>query len=273
MKIRMLGIILAISYSLSAFATDVPARTPLCKSLRVAGLIEQDKKLILPTTKLSDADFDHISDRRVCLKSYAIGFPGGEPALVTAKSTALKADLQHLHSLFDKAKHTIVTDAQMMAVMLELAPQRDAEFQQLNEKNRDIVRLIEIQKGHDREQMILWGNNFYLRQLYREGKHNEVLHEIAELKKEFNLQVAPLKIWDNADEATFFSTQALKNMIAITEFKAKAELAKKDKNQAKQVLEEFGRERNALVHLFAYMKDDPTEHIRQTYCSSAAKGR
>jgi hypothetical protein len=108
----------------------------------------------------------------------------------------------------------------------------------------DKLRLVKIELGWNREQVLLWGNWAYLRQLDKEENFEVVIEEARRVRDQFGLGVVPLTKWDDAEENTYFSPQALRNMIAAFEYSARGHLTS-----------ESGPKRTALVK--AYLTDQP----------------
>ncbi len=183
---------------------------------------------LLPVVHLDQAQDDRIKRERACLKSYS--YPGGEEALVNASSAQVRDDLKHLTTLFDS-------------------------YSKLNIKTlpeNDQLRVIRIEMGWQREQVLLWGNMFYIRKLYTEEKYATILKEVERIRNEFGLDVAPLKKWDDADDATYYSVQTLRNMIATFEFAAKGHLLSNSGPERQQLVASYLKDEPALVPTFAF---------------------
>lgn len=259
--------ILLVAPSAAVLAKEVPARSELCKSTRTAALKVADAALLLPDLKLDKKQWDAIYNQRACLKTYGIGFPGGVDGLMNASAAQIKADLVHLTGLFNTAKTRTISSAQIEAVAAELSPQKSDDNYTLNANNRDTMRLKDIQNGISREQILLWGYHFYLRKLFAEGSYQKLIDEIAVLKGQFNMAVAPRR-WDEAETHSYFSAQSLKNMIAMLEFKAGAKLIMGNTEAGKVLLTNFLETRKALMPIFKHVDGDPTSQVRAPYCGA-----
>jgi hypothetical protein len=213
----------------------VPSSHPDDISKHCIGLDDAPPKAetMLPMVSLTDADIKEIERTRACYKGYL--YPGGEDALTKASSSEIRADLQHLQDLFDKT------------------PEETKDLSQNDQK-----RIAKIKAGWDREQVLLWGNAALMRKLSKEGQWGQILIETARVRKEFGLRIVPLTSWDRAQQATYFSPQALRNIISAWEYGAKG-------NQAPQ----SGPERDVLVK--AYLADEPALAPTMMFHHSAAR--
>jgi hypothetical protein len=219
----------------------------ICRKLLDAHVSDVNQKP--PTLKLSQSALDSGSMTRACLKSYSSGFPGGEGAFLKANSQSLRSDLDHLQSLFKEVKAS------------EKLPSNN---------DPDEVRRLHILLGWDREQVLLWGNFFYIRRLAEEGNYSAVVAEVARVRRTFGLEVHPLKTWDQLEEVTYFSKQSLKNMITILEFEARVKVIAPDDIARTTLAESFISNRDALKPFFG-ITGDPTREIVEPYCKSLAK--
>jgi hypothetical protein len=211
---HLLTILIAVVLASSTRA-QVPA-----KQCALIGQEPVAANKILPVVKLTSSQLQSIHMERACLISYE--YPGGEEALLKASSSEIRDDLMHLQELFDK--HSDLKIATL--------------------SHNDKLRVVKIELGWQREQVLLWGNWAYLRQLDTEENFEAIIKEANRIRSEFGLKVVPLKRWDDAEQNTYFSPQALRNMIAAFEYSAKGHVTGKS-----------GPERTALVN--AYLTDQP----------------
>jgi hypothetical protein len=213
----------------------VPSSHPDDISKHCVGLDDPPPKAetMLPMVSLTDADIKEIERKRACYKGYL--YPGGEDALTKASSLEIRTDLQHLQDLFDKT------------------PENTEVLSQNDQK-----RIAKIKSGWDREQVLLWGNAALIRKLSKEGQWGQILIDSARVRKEFGLRIEPLTSWDKAQQATYFSPQALRNIISAWEYGAKGNLTPQS-----------GPERDALVK--AYLADEPALAPTMMFHHSAAR--
>jgi len=179
-----------------------------------------DPSDLLPMLPLTDSRFQTIEFRRACIKSYSAGFPGGEEAFTQASAAEIKQDLLHVQKLFDNKQRSTTTTL----------------------SHDDELRVLHIELGWSREQVLLFGNWAYLQRLRKEGDFATILEEVSSLRRSFDLSVVPLQSWDKAQNKTYFSPQTLKNMIVAFEYSAKG-----------NTTAESGPDREALVK--AYLVD------------------
>lgn len=199
---------------------------------------------LLPTKKLTDTEITLIERQRACLKGYS--YPGGEEALLKATPAELKADLVHLQWLFDS----------------------HPQFGALS-KN-DQLRALRIEMGWNREQVLLWGNFFYLRQLSNDEQYETVIQEAERIRKDFGLTVQPLKVWDAADANTYFSPQTLRNMISALEYDAKGHVMPKSGSQRDALVKEYLIDEAALRPTMEFT-GNPGESVLGPICTSRTK--
>jgi len=259
--------ILLIASSVTSLAADRSAKPDICKSTRAAVLKQADKRLLLPDIQLNEKESEAATTERACVKSYGIGYPGGVEGLTQGSASEMKADLNGLTTLLFTAKDRSISAGQWDALALEIMAQKGADNQTLNKRNRETIRIKYIQDGMDREQMLLWGHHLYLRKLYQEGSYQKLMQEAMSLRGQFPMEVAAHR-WDDYERHTYFTEQSLKNMIAILEFRARAQLAKGDAKRGKILLEEFIKLRPLLVPAFESSGGDPTAEIRAPYCAA-----
>src|ERR1700722_10897036 len=197
-----------------------------------------------PALTLSPTDVSNKTLERACLKSYGSGFPGGEEAFLKADSYSLRKDLDHLEKLFQSE-----------------GPKTSLP----SGKDPDYSRKAHILVGWDRDQVLLWGNFFYIRRLSDESKFREVVTEAARVRRTLGLDVHPLKHWDNLEGATYFSKQSLRNMIVILEYQARSRTLGNDEASRAKLAEEFIANRDALKPFFDFA-GDPTKENLDPYC-------
>jgi hypothetical protein len=117
---------------------------------------------------------------------------------------------------------------------------------------------LKIQAGWNREQVLLFGNFMLIRALNIETQYDQALAEVARIRKEFGLKIVPPTSWDRAQQATYFSSQALRNIIVAMEYKAKGSLVPPS-----------GPERDELVK--SYLADEPALAATMPFTHSAAR--
>jgi hypothetical protein len=156
--------------------------------------------------QLSPSELAFLKTRRACLKTYSSGFPGGEGALLKARASELRADLATVEHLFD------------------------SKVNPLHESDLQYKRRLHILGGWDRDQVLLWGNYYYLRRLYEEGQFSRIHAELARLHSRFGLDDMTPPRWDAAEYNTYFSKEALRGMIRLLDLQVRATeaLAKSD---------------------------------------------
>jgi len=208
----------------------------------------------LPRKTLTQAEKTAVDQRRACIKGYSAGFPGGKEAFLTADAATLRDDLRHVEQLFAyAAKNDLASPA---AEALDPSGNRTAH----------------ILGGWDREQVLLWGGFFYMRRLYEEEQLDALLDQVNRIRSTFGIRVTQLSYWDDADEATYFSTASLRDMLRLLELNMAAvrELSAPPAQQraaGERLAGMFVAERQALSPFFKVVRD-PSDHILQL-CSAS----
>ncbi|MEJ7804546.1 MAG: hypothetical protein WKG03_01305 [Telluria sp.] len=182
------------------------------------------KRALTPTVE------ERLSHQRACVKSYAHQFPGGLETMMEASPADFKQNLQALRAAFDQPG-SAATDG-----------------------NAD-VRARYIKGGWSRKQVLLWGSAFMIRLAYRAGDYDGVIAEAAKARKEFNLKPAKLDYWDAMEEHTYFSPEALGNMIISLEYQAKVRRPGTSKADMKSIAADYMRDRDALMPLARFVNN------------------
>ena len=182
---------------------------------------------------------------RACLKSYSSGFPGGEEAFLKADSKSLRKDLDNVEELFKQYKG-------------------GAKFAG-DKSDSQHTRKLHIELGWDREQVLLWGNYFYIFCLYREGNYERVVSEVERVRKTFGLSVRPLTSWDDQEQLTYYSRQSLRNLIALIDYRAQNRMDADDSDLQIKLAKDFIAARPAFLP-FLKEDNDPTAEIIRPVC-------
>jgi hypothetical protein len=229
-----------------------------------------------PLDTLTNAELTRLVDTRACLKSYSQDFPGGEDAFIKADSAAVKADLGTVRNLFDQAQLGPTGLVRRDFATIEALTLGKPIYKfPINNVDPQRHRKSHINDGWNREQVLLWGNYFLTIILYKEGRYEEVVKEASSIRSEFGLNVVPITHWDGAEDATYYSPATLRNLIAISDYAAKAKLLGRNKQKsgrksADMLTEDFLKNRDALAPLFQ-LGIDPTDDMLATYCQARLK--
>jgi hypothetical protein len=206
---------------------------------------------------LSDQEAEQVADRRACIKSY--GLPGGAENLKDLSSDELLRDKLHLQSLFDKYAGMRAQGLSNEDILRRI--KKDVSI-----NTDDAVRLIRMAGGWDRNQVTLYGEWLYIRKLGEEGKYSKCATVAMEAMKKFrlSLQQAPKS---RMDEHTYFSTQALGNMIILELVGAKAATRSSsiDDPADLSLLVSFLDNRSALEWQFEFTGGDPSDRWLETF--------
>lgn len=230
--------------SLSAsIAQALPAVSEMCK-LQKAAAAPKEPSALLESRKLSKEEEEHLTDARACIKSYAHQFPGGLDALLEFDPKALKANLDSLRAAFANPRNLpLVKD------------------------NPLSVRMALIHIGWDREQVLLFGSYLLIRSHYQNGDYDNALAVIADLRKEYPITVQPV-VWDELQQATYFSANTLRNMIASVEYMAKVRQPGQPKAAMAQVVDAYMKDRSHLDPLGNFALN-PDATMFRGYCGSS----
>lgn len=244
---KTLTFVIAISSSyaispLNALA-EATAKDMCAIYAKSAVIVEPDKALKMRELSKEAKEVAHT--KWACVQSYGQQFPGGLDAMKAAKIEDLQSNLKVLRTYFDKR-------ARFVAI-----PDGDSKD--------DRVRKIHIEDGWDREQVILWGTYFLLRQAYSDANYDLVLIETEKIRKEFGLKVARLEYWDKVQGATYFSPQALRNMIVGLEYATRAKKPGNTRKDAARLAQMYMADRDAIAPLAAY-GNNPDAVVLRAVC-------
>ncbi len=182
---------------------------------------------------------------RPCVQSYASGFPGGAEEITSANPEEVRKDLQYTLSLFD------IPHSQLKR---ELSTTLEAE----NPSDFDVhwQRKLHIVEGWDRQLVELFGSSLYLKRLSEEGEFSAFDEEISRLKSKFDLKARPLAEWNDLEANTYFSRQALVNIIRVYELRVSTDRAAIESldaeelyRRANELAAQYSADRVAIAHL------------------------
>jgi hypothetical protein len=185
---------------------------------------------------------ERLSHQRACVKSYAHQFPGGLETMLEASPADFKENLQALRAAFDHPGSSAADD-------------------------NAVARARYIKNGWSRKQVLLWGSAFMIRLAYRAGDYDDVIAEAAKARAEFGLKPAKLDYWDELDEHTYFSPEALGNMIISLEYQARARKPGTSKAVMHSIAADYMRDREALMPLASFV-NNPDATVFHGICRS-----
>jgi hypothetical protein len=185
---------------------------------------------VLKKRELKSSVEERLSRQRACIKSYAHQFPGGLETMLEASPADFKKNLRALRAAFDQPGSAVA------------------------DGNAD-VRARYIKDGWSRKQVLLWGSAFMIRLAYRAGDYEDVIAEAAKARKEFELKPAKLDYWDDLEERTYFSPEALGNMIISLEYQAKVRKPGTSREAMKSIAADYMRDREALMPLASFVNN------------------
>lgn len=186
---------------------------------------------MLKQRALSRAEKERLSNERACVKSYAHQFPGGLDTMLKATVTDFKQNLHALRTAFDRPGARASVDDEGKA------------------------RARYIEEGWSRKQVLLWGSVFMIRRAYRDGDYDAVIEEVGKARKEFGLKPAMLGSWDGMQDSTYFSPEALGNMIISLEYQARVRKPGTSKVAMKSIAADYMRDREALLPMASYVNN------------------
>lgn len=242
-KILLMMPILAAGENVSS----TPNLKVMCQIQRKATLGElSEPSAFLKTRTLSSEQEGQLSNQRACIKSYAHQFPGGLDEMLKASSLDLKKNLQQLRTEFGNSAYS----------------------RNVSGDRADRVRAAYIKGGWDPKQVILFGSVLMIRSAYREGDFDVVLSESAKVRKEFSLKAEKLEFWDEMQEHTYFSPEALGNMIISIEYLAKVRKPGISREVMQNTITDYMRNRDALMP-FAKFVGNPDAFMFQGICGKS----
>lgn len=211
---------------------------------------------LLKMREMSKAEEEAILKKRACLQSYAQQFPGGLEKMMASTYADIKANLVDLRTAFPPR-----TANELRAAYSSPRTTTSAMGE------ADTFRRLLVNHGWDREQVLLWGSLFMIRAAYREGDYDAALVESEKVRNEFGLKAEKLQFWDELQEHTYFSPQALRNMIVAVEFLAKVRKPGSERKEMEGVVAEYMRDREALIP-FANFVGNPDSVMFRGLCGN-----
>jgi len=163
-------------------------------------------------------------NERPCVESYTSGFPGGADGIMSGDPDEVKKDLLSTLSLFD------VPRAQLKKQISEASEAEDPSG-----IDTQWQRKYHILEGWDRQLVDLFGSSLYLKRLSDESDFDAFDVEIARLKSRLGFKALPLTEWNNLEANTYFSRQALINIIRAYELKVAATRAATESLDAEEM--------------------------------------
>lgn len=240
MKRTLVSTALGLVIAFTPWATSA-AEPDVCAFQRTArNSPPPDPEKVLPMRELSPGD-DAVFTERACAKTYAYQIVGAPDLdLLMAASTAdIRKNLDALRSAFD-GKQVVRTEA---------------------DRHRDHF----IRKGWQREQVILWGSYLLLRKAYQEGDLALVRSEADKLRGEFDMQATNVREWDKAQNATYYSSPVLKNMIIGLDYAARIRKPGLTAAAIKQIRISYLKDRPA-IQPFSHFAFSPDKVMFASLC-------
>jgi hypothetical protein len=202
---------------------------------------------------------DRLTDQRACIKSY--GLPGGAENLAKLSSTELNNDKKRVQRLFDEFSEAKKLGGDGNQVLSRLR----AKLPDLNE--RDLIRLLQIEKGWDRAQVTLYGEWLYFRALRQESRLDVLAREASRIARDNKLSYTRVTLSKNPDgelleEHTYFSREALGNLILLELTGARARLAIRNSSPPDLSLAvAFLDNKDHLDWFFQFSGGDPSRQV------------
>ena len=160
-----------------------------------------------PSPHLSEIQLMVLAMKRVCIRSY--GLPGGAenlPNLTSADLLREKKKWQKLFDLYDQMKGS---DAG--------PPQAPPDLSDSDRERFNNIRFL------DRPQVSLYGEWLYLRSLRAESRYDLLVPAAEHVVAQYQLSFKPVAS-TGADDHTYFSSEALGNMILLELVRGKGEV-------------------------------------------------
>jgi len=244
--------------------------------------------------KLSDADKNSIAQQRVCIKSFpwpeALRTPEGAPNLSAISPEQMASVRQHLKELVEKARQSqlpllstlssknraernaifrILDDPSFQnALAAKGFPRQAAELARIAGSIKSLPDVDQqfyfaVSNGLDLDQLSLYADFLYGRIMASHGEWQRVADCVAEAKTAFALQVRPVT-FDEMDEHTYFSKEALGNMLSIQDFEARAHLIPNTLSDRAALISKFLDERPALLSYYE-IAGDPEKQLGRLF--------
>lgn len=176
--------------------------------------------------RLTEAQKLAIERHRVCLEAY--GYPAGGEEFAQASAAAIKADKDHFQTLFADYDSLPDSAKRLLSETPDDGDGRLRSFRAFRLGVKDVSaddwkRLVRISQGQDREQALLFGQFMYVKALRNEGDDKRCALIYDEMRRSHKLELKPHRL-DRAEQSTYLTSQALRNLIAAEGLAAKASL-------------------------------------------------
>lgn len=196
----------------------------------------------LTPINVSDERFEIISKIRPCVKTYP--WPKGKFLADTETQSAVTSI--EMEAILDKINKVIENYDSTEKVELNETQALLMELRILSgDYDQDEVIKYRLSQGMDVELLKLFGYFVYLHLLNSEGKYDIALLKSEEYIKTY--EITPEEtIFDQLEEATYFSKQALFNLILLNKYKAIAGQNNGTLKDQLKYLHEYSNMRNTL---------------------------
>jgi|SRR5919108_2473979 hypothetical protein len=192
--------------------------------------------------QLSETEFEAVAQERSCIKSYLGPAIDSFPSMT---SNQMKNIRDHTNTLIQE----YVRDP---APLFNKVASNKLPLE-------DILVVYHLTKGKNLDLFRLYGDLLYLKLLLKEQNFAEAHSRVQELRRTYNLTVAP-SILDTGDEHTYFSKQTLHNLILLQGYSAQAQLKPEDFVSGSHILENFLKDRPSFASVFVF-QEDPSEKM------------
>lgn len=238
------------SVTISAFSAeeiDTNANQVCASSQRLSDIPPAlEKPIILPAN-----EFEIGQVQRPCLKSY----PWPEHKFLSAQQKS--QDNEEKSAVTANEMLKIMNTNNVIAENFKATSSNDI-FAAANDMH-EMIALYRLKEGMLPEQINLFGAFLYLYTLTRENRYQEALDFSKKIISDKKITAAPT-IYDDLEQATYFSKQSLSNLIIILQYTAISYLAEGTLKDQQENLADYSKIRKNLVNQFKIVPD-PYEYL------------
>jgi hypothetical protein len=194
-----------------------------------------------------------IMAERACERSYR--FKGGSEKILTATPEEIREDALRFRQLFTYYDGLTQADKAQLKSIPEATDQNKMEVLALvmafQDKHKDlsfwdVVRLEELSKGLNREQVSLYGRLLTIQSLRLHERFREAAQMFQQMRGSLPIRENKL---DYGDDNTYFAPQTLRNLIAVNGYAAAGAMPGTLKSDG-DLVADYLDNREALVQLF-----------------------
>ena len=298
LKLKTRGQNLTCGAVLFAFGTSLAqAADDACANFfRQFGTSSSPSSITAAAKQLSKVELDQIKNQRVCIESFPweskahdAFFSSGKKGWTLSLSSSLRdsvhaavekyqgsalvRDFQQHKEVERKYLHLVaqgvIPYSKIRSEICEGAQKLWAQVKDASKVEQQVALLLSL--GGEPEQVRLYSDFLYCSSALKEGKSDLVIACVAQAKKRAGIEIPRSVLADQAEQATYFSQQALINMLSNVEYSALSSKKTTDPNAALELVSRFLDDLPAIEPHFG-ISGDPTDTVLDTISDEMIRG-